>query len=184
MGLTIKEMQEEAGRHAKSKGFHDVETNVGELLMLVVTEAAEAMEDYRDSKKPDGMASLGFELKDLAFWDDDGGGPYTQQRSPGDIAEELAEFEVDWAKGLQKPHEEGDGGLKGLDEARLAEIKTDQIAHIKRLYKPCGLPSELADVIIRCGDLACRLGIDLETAILEKQKYNRTRAFMHGGKAV
>jgi NTP pyrophosphatase (non-canonical NTP hydrolase) len=48
--------------------------------------------------------------------------------------------------------------------------------------KPCGIPSELADVVIRVGDLAGHLGIDLEGAITEKMRYNATRPHRHGGK--
>jgi len=183
MGFTIKEMQEEAGRHAKSKGFHDVETNVGELLMLIVTEAAEAMEDYRDYRKPDGIATLGYGLHEMHFWEDDGGGPYTAQRSEEEIADAVAGFENDWAYDLALPDEDP-RSLKHLSMERRGELYEAGLEGAKQLYKPCGLASELADIIIRCGDLACRLGVDLETAILEKQKYNRTRSFMHGGKAV
>lgn len=46
--------------------------------------------------------------------------------------------------------------------------------------KPVGIPSELADVIIRVCDLAGRYDIDIETAVLAKMIYNRTRPFMHG----
>lgn len=52
-----------------------------------------------------------------------------------------------------------------------------------KLAKPCGFPSELADVVIRCFDLASIMGIDLATAILEKMRYNETRPYRHGGKA-
>ena len=40
--------------------------------------------------------------------------------------------------------------------------------------------SELADVIIRVGDLAGVYGIDLETAVVRKMNYNRTRPHKHG----
>lgn len=46
--------------------------------------------------------------------------------------------------------------------------------------KPCGIPSELADVVIRICDLCAFHGIDLEEAIMEKMAYNRTRERMHG----
>ena len=46
--------------------------------------------------------------------------------------------------------------------------------------KPEGIPSELADVIIRVGDLAGIYGIDLETAVVRKMNYNRTRPHKHG----
>lgn len=44
---TIKEMTDVCHAIAKSKGFWDKERNVGEALMLVVTELAEAMEAHR-----------------------------------------------------------------------------------------------------------------------------------------
>jgi hypothetical protein len=49
--------------------------------------------------------------------------------------------------------------------------------------KPVGLPSELADIIIRTLDLAAFLGIDMDKAIVEKLTYNATRPHKHGGKA-
>lgn len=48
--------------------------------------------------------------------------------------------------------------------------------------KPCGVPTELADVVIRCFDFAYVYGIDLETAILEKHHYNKSRPYLHGRK--
>lgn len=50
------------------------------------------------------------------------------------------------------------------------------------LGKPEGVPSELADIVIRCLDTAEECGIDLESAILEKLAYNESRTHMHGGK--
>ncbi|EHS59419.1 hypothetical protein [Paenibacillus sp. Aloe-11] len=51
-------------------------------------------------------------------------------------------------------------------------------------YKPCGIPSELADIVIRVFDAAGRYGIDLERAITEKMAYNATRPQRHGGKVL
>ncbi len=48
--------------------------------------------------------------------------------------------------------------------------------------KPIGLPIEIADVVIRCLDLAGGLGIDLEEIIAEKVAFNRGRKHRHGGK--
>lgn len=39
---------DEAHKIAKEKGWWDKERNVGEILMLVVSELSEAMEEYRD----------------------------------------------------------------------------------------------------------------------------------------
>ena len=46
--------------------------------------------------------------------------------------------------------------------------------------KPEGVPSELADVVIRCFDMADFYGIDLESAILEKHNFNKSRPYLHG----
>jgi len=46
-GKTLSEYCEICHFIAKEKGFWDKERNIGEALMLVVTELAEAMEGYR-----------------------------------------------------------------------------------------------------------------------------------------
>ena len=48
--------------------------------------------------------------------------------------------------------------------------------------KPCGIPSELADVVIRIFDFCGGNDIDLEKIILEKMEYNETRPYKHGEK--
>ena len=48
--------------------------------------------------------------------------------------------------------------------------------------KPCGIPSELADVVIRIFDFCGGNDIDLEKIILEKMKYNETRPYKNGRK--
>ena len=48
--------------------------------------------------------------------------------------------------------------------------------------KPEGIPSELADIVIRVLDMCAYYGIDLEEIIRIKFEYNRTRAYRNGGK--
>ena len=50
--------------------------------------------------------------------------------------------------------------------------------------KPIGIPSEMADVIIRVLDFCGKHRIDIERAVLEKMAYNKTRPFKHGGKKI
>lgn len=48
--------------------------------------------------------------------------------------------------------------------------------------KPEGLPSELADAVIRVLDMAGAMGINIEAAVAEKVAFNATRPHRHGGK--
>lgn len=45
--------------------------------------------------------------------------------------------------------------------------------------KPCGIPTELADVIIRIFDFCGAENIDIEKVILEKMEYNESRPYKH-----
>lgn len=48
--------------------------------------------------------------------------------------------------------------------------------------KPCGVPAELADCIIRILNFCTRHGISIEAAILAKMAHNDSRPVLHGGK--
>lgn len=48
--------------------------------------------------------------------------------------------------------------------------------------KPEGVPSELADILIRVMDHASELKIDLAEIVKEKLEYNATRSYLHGKK--
>jgi hypothetical protein len=48
--------------------------------------------------------------------------------------------------------------------------------------KPIGIASEMADAFLRICNTCERFGIPLESAIYAKMKYNRKRAYRHGGK--
>ena len=49
-----------------------------------------------------------------------------------------------------------------------------------KLNKPEGVPSEIADIVIRCFDFADEAGFSLIEVILEKLDYNDTRSRLHG----
>lgn len=44
------------------------------------------------------------------------------------------------------------------------------------------LEEELADIIIRCCDMAGAMQVDLDRAVAEKMAFNATRSYRHGGK--
>jgi NTP pyrophosphatase (non-canonical NTP hydrolase) len=50
--------------------------------------------------------------------------------------------------------------------------------------KPCGIPTELADVVIRVMDMAEFYGIDLWEAIEQKHLFNIGRLERHGDKVI
>lgn len=132
MGLTIRDMAERSHALSRAKGWWDKDPAlpfVPEKLMLIVSEASEALESYRKNEP-------------LSF--------YVCPKCPPNI-ESVSVENFDCERCSSTP-------------------------------KPEGMASELADILIRCGDLAGRLGIDLERAVEEKHAYNLTRPHRHGGK--
>jgi NTP pyrophosphatase (non-canonical NTP hydrolase) len=63
---------------------------------------------------------------------------------------------------------------------RWEEVSPEMKPYIKR--KPEGVPTEMADVVIRVMDFCAEHGIDLAGEILAKMEYNEGRPFQHGGK--
>ena len=73
-----------------------------------------------------------------------------------------------------------------LSEA-LEEYRTGKqpiVTYYREDGKMEGIPSELADVVIRILDMCEYYGIDIESAILEKHKFNVSRPYKHGGKVI
>jgi NTP pyrophosphatase (non-canonical NTP hydrolase) len=72
---------------------------------------------------------------------------------------------------------------EALEEYR----RNDCLWAMQRTYhdedgKPCGIPSEFADIIIRVLDAAAHYEIDIDAAIAEKEEFNKRRPYRHGGK--
>lgn len=62
---------------------------------------------------------------------------------------------------------------KGVDPC---EVRTSADGKLE------GVPIELADVVIRCFDMAAEIGIDLWDVVYQKHRYNLSRPFKHGNK--
>lgn len=69
-----------------------------------------------------------------------------------------------------------------VSEALEAYRSDDMSLRVSETGKPEGYPSELADIIIRVADHAEQMGIDLESAVVQKMAYNRSRPYKHGRK--
>jgi NTP pyrophosphatase (non-canonical NTP hydrolase) len=120
--------------------------NFGELLMLVVSEAAEALEHWRDGQQ------VGQTLWSVTM-------------HPGD-AERL---------GLPERYEP-----RVLKDWASTEAGRQRLRAAGANVKPDGIPSELADILIRVLDICTAFGIDIDTVVRAKAQYNATRPELHG----
>lgn len=134
----LRELQQVAWQNSEDKGFHDSEpTDTAQLavyngnrLMLIVSEAAEALEEIRGGRPANE----------------------TYYRLPDGTASYAQLYDIN-GHGIRMP-----------------------------MGKPEGVPSEIADIVIRCFDFAGSNGFDLGQIIQEKLTYNSGRERMHGKK--
>lgn len=71
---------------------------------------------------------------------------------------------------------------EALEEYRKGKGYTE--TYYREDGKPEGIPSELADVIIRIFDMCHHYGIDIESMLKEKHEFNVSRPYKHGGKVI
>lgn len=105
-------------------------------------------------------------------------GWYEEPRSFGDM---IALMHSELSEALED-HRDGRGFTEVWYEKKIDGVTRVSLTQPDESWKPCGIPTELADVVIRIFDTCGHLGIDLEAAIHEKMAYNATRPRRHGGK--
>lgn len=160
MVTSLQELQNEAHRIAKDKGWWEPQIVQGQVI------------------DPDNDQPFGFER------------PVLVQRSFGDqislMHSEASEaLEAFREKGLDNWYKVTDqsGVVKNyspeeLDRAQQAGELIDCD------IKPEGAFVELADCIIRILDTAGSYEVDMQGLIVEKMAYNKTRSYRHGNKAL
>jgi NTP pyrophosphatase (non-canonical NTP hydrolase) len=154
-------------------------TGTGEDPILAVKRAHEPATFARDvaALAINDLSRRAFEIASgSGFWDDalrapaDGDAPCRPgvSLSPAEVLAHLAMVTSETSEAVEC--------VRNRDYApRTSEIKPG---------KPEGLPSELADIVIRVAQLAHGMGIDLGAAVETKMAYNVTRPRKHGGRAL
>jgi hypothetical protein len=133
----------------------------------------------REKNMVDRLQEQAFEAAKQKGWDE----PLAEAKTFGDIVAllhtEISEAYEDYREGRK------------LDEVyyeMLGEkISPDNLEWVRQQYpneilKPCGIPIEMADEVIRILHFASAAGFNLYNMIETKMHYNQSRAFRHGGK--
>lgn len=167
MSLTITEMAQGAFTNAKAKGFHDKPREFSTAIALCHSELSEAMEADRNFKDYLNQAAKECDVLWYAISNTLTGA--TEWR-PYEGAFNMQSDEL-----LCGVRCELKSGKTVLIPAQLffQEAKILQKNHIAE---------ELADVLIRIGDMAVEFALNLEYAVQKKMEKNAGRPFMHGGK--
>lgn len=81
------------------------------------------------------------------------------------------------------------GGIVALCHSELSEALEEYrnrmpMSYTDRTGKPQGIAMEMADALIRILDWFESAQLDVEAIVLEKHRYNETRPYRHGGKAL
>lgn len=71
---------------------------------------------------------------------------------------------------------------RAADETYYPSIEFNSETFDRKPSKPEGVPSEIADAVIRCFDFAYTEGFDMAGIIAEKLIYNASRERLHGKK--
>lgn len=153
---SINEFAAKANETAHLKGWWDSDRKFDGVLMLIVSEASEALEEWRGNRR-----------EDEGYW---------SLPSYRPAIEALPEGLRETAATIEEMPEGADINDENFNQDHI------QALAMEGFLKPEGIPSELADIVIRVMDAAVEYGIDLEDEVTLKMAYNATRAHRHGGK--
>jgi hypothetical protein len=153
IGSGLTKLQELCGSTAASKGFHDDRPNLKDFFGLDWAKYPAALANWQGNKLllvVSEVIGAHAEIRTGHAADET---YYPQPPLPSSLVAEV-----------------------GVAKAREL-INADCLAKPK---KPEGVPSEIADAVIRCFDFAYTEGFSLADIIIEKLQYNATRERLHG----
>jgi NTP pyrophosphatase (non-canonical NTP hydrolase) len=163
----FNELSQEYYAASASKGFHDNDTVDAALATGKMSQLWDEMQDAKRLFLIAGEAVEAFE--ELRA----GHGPnetyYSLSRDYQGFASEAAGVNL-------AMHRKGDK----VTAQYKADVEQVDSEGALGLFKPEGVPAELADVVIRIFDFCGTRGIDLGAIILEKAEFNTTREQHHG----
>jgi len=149
--MNVREMQLEVHENAVSKGFWDVNTRELEPLSWIMCCIA-ALCDLAEKWRKTGESRYHLEILE--------------------VTERL-----NAAGCMILPRDIDNDSVALL--ARLCLICTE-VAEAAEATDKAGLAEELADIVIRCMDLAGGYNIDLQSAVEKKMEKNAKRPYLHG----
>lgn len=153
-------------RHNVLMGWYDADKvrPFDGMLMNVVTEVAEAQEEWRKGR---GINEYHWSITITP------GNPGPELRT--DMGGRLYIKNYDWDFDNSVPKVVPEWLPVTSDTLR-------SMPNMIKYLKPEGIPAELADIIIRVLDICGANGIDIARALADKMAYNETRDYRHGGK--
>lgn len=170
---TISELIERAHSQAKAMGWWDGERNMGEVMMLIVSECGEALEAHRSGRRAD-LKRYDFEMNDAPLHVDD---PAFLFRSyiKDTFEDELADIVIRIADLLGHMNHTPS---RGPVEHHYDNVGEDLFHVVKLLYHHS--PVFYNTAMLYTFSIAEYHNIDLWRHIDLKLKYNLTRGKKHG----
>lgn len=154
---TLRALAAEAHEVAVSKGWWEGDRNVGEIIANIHSEVTEAWKEWVSGREPDETHFA------------------VLNTNPDVIPEDAAEAWQRFKDTLD---------LRTVVPDQVPQWDQQDLQTLVRngMLEPHGVPTELADILIRVLDLFAAWGLDPDTSVRDKMEFNKHRQYKHGGK--
>jgi NTP pyrophosphatase (non-canonical NTP hydrolase) len=185
--MTINELIERAHAQANAKGFWDQERNIGELLMLIVSECGEALEAHRSGVKTKPDLELFDRMVNPCVPEDGHWQTTFEEMVKDSFADELADIVIriaDLMGGLgMEPDNAFDGATIKEDEYNVGSCLLGVTSSMTAMHDGGKWVADRMELTVAIGlveAIAKHENIDLWRHIELKLAYNETRPRLHG----